>query len=206
MTIAVAPIPGLILAGGRSTRMGSDKAHLPLRGDTILGHVVRRLAPQVEALFLNAAPGFADPSSLPLIPDTIAGQAGPLAGVLAGLQTLAPKGYRSVLTAPCDSPFLPPDLAERLTAACEGDAIVVAESAGRSHPVFALWPTAIADDLKGWLADPDNRRINAFLKRHTVVSVDFPLVKTAAGPLDPFMNLNTPDDLAQAHHFSELLA
>jgi molybdopterin-guanine dinucleotide biosynthesis protein A len=187
--------------------MGTNKALMPIAGNTILGHVVRRLRPQVQPLLLNAPLDFADTHDLSLVPDTLPDQAGPLAGVLAGLLEARASGHSHLLTAPCDSPFLPADLATRLRAARTDDAqIVVAASQGRSHPVFAIWPNAIADDLERWLGDPDNRRINAYLRRHRVVTAEFPLIKTGAGMLDPFLNLNTPDDLAEAQPFLGLLA
>jgi molybdopterin-guanine dinucleotide biosynthesis protein A len=208
MTQDTAAPPGLILAGGRSSRMGTDKAFLTLAGDTMLAHIVRRLSPQVSRLALNAAPDFPNPLALPLLPDTIAGQAGPLAGVLAGLRDLQAGGSKDrILTVPCDSPFFPSDLVERLKAnATHPDAIAVASAGGRRHPVFALWPVAIADDLETWLSDPDNRRINAFLDRHRAATVEFPFIETAEGPLDPFLNINTPEDLAEAGRFAAVLA
>jgi molybdopterin-guanine dinucleotide biosynthesis protein A len=206
MSATASALPGLILAGGRSTRMGENKAMLPLGTETVLGHVVRRLASQVSPLLLNAPADLETTFGLRLVPDTLAGQAGPLAGVLAGLRAIGDLEKSRILTAPCDSPFLPTDLARRLDDRRNGDAIIVAASAGRSHPVFAIWPFSIAEDLESWLQSPDNRRINAFLRRHRVVTVDFPLLATPAGLLDPFLNLNTPDDMAQAQMFLEFLA
>lgn len=209
------PPPALILAGGRSSRMGSNKALLTLGGDTLLGHVLRRLAPQTSEIVLNAPDGLAGYAHLPRIDDDRPGQAGPLAGILAGLKHLRRKRAVSpasdrLLSVPCDSPFVPLDLAARLAstgAESQGDAtIAVACSDGRMHPVFALWPVAIADDLSQWLADPENRRIKAFLARHRVVTVDFPLAETATGSLDPFLNINTPEDLGMAERFAGVLA
>ena len=182
--------------------MGANKAMMPFAGNTILGHVVHRLRPQVQQLLLNAPADFAETHDLPLVPDTLPGQAGPLAGVLAGLLAAKARGYSRLLTAPCDSPFVPLDLASRLQAAqTDDEQMVVAASQGRSHPVFAIWPSNLAEDLERWLDDPDNRRINAYLRRHRVVTVEFSLIETGVGLLDPFMNLNTPDDLAEAQPF-----
>jgi molybdopterin-guanine dinucleotide biosynthesis protein A len=200
-------LPGLILAGGRSSRMGTDKAHLALGDRSVLGHVVHRLASQVQPLLLNAPADFAETFGLRLISDTMVGQAGPLAGILAGMRGVAAEGASHLLTAPCDSPFLPLDLASRLRQAQEdAGQIVVAASQDRMHPVFGIWPVSLADDLEAWLDNPDNRRINAYLRRHRVVTVDFPLVETPAGPLDPFLNLNTPEDLEDAQRFLGTLA
>jgi molybdopterin-guanine dinucleotide biosynthesis protein A len=206
MNPALAPPLGLILAGGRSSRMGTEKAMLDLGGQPLLSHVARRLAPQVSLVRLNAPPGFPIPLALPMLPDTMAGQLGPLAGVLAGLSNLEP-GETHLLTVPCDSPFFPLDLAARLQAqADEEESIVVAASDGRLHPVFCLWPSAIAEDLQNWLANPNNRRIQAFLRRHPMLTVDFPMIETPQGPIDPFLNINTPEDLQTARRFAELLA
>lgn len=200
--------PGLVLAGGRSSRMGTDKATLALGQRTILSHVIRRLQPQVSDVSINAAHLMTGFESLPLVADTLSGQLGPLAGILGGMRHYGEKASAAghFLTVPCDSPFLPLDLADGLLKAdSEAETIVVATSIGRSHPVFALWPLALADDLEAWLADDGNRRITAFLSRHRTVMVDFPTVETEAGTLDPFLNINTPDDLAHAALFSEVL-
>ncbi|MFB9952626.1 molybdenum cofactor guanylyltransferase MobA [Rhizobium puerariae] len=201
--------PGLILAGGRSSRMGAIKAFLDIGGVTILSHIVRRLAPQVSAITLNAPEDFPNPLGFGLLPDRIGNHIGPLAGVLSGLRDIEARGAAAthLLTVPSDSPFVPADLAERLRAATDNpDAVVIAASDGRSHPVFGLWPVSVADDLEAWLGDPDNRRIKAFLRRHPMVTVEFPLIDTARGPLDPFFNINTPEDLEEARNFAKELA
>ncbi|MFC3164347.1 molybdenum cofactor guanylyltransferase MobA [Ciceribacter thiooxidans] len=198
--------PGIILAGGLSRRMGENKAAVLLGGKTMIRHVAERLAPQVSSLVVNAPEGADAGLGLPLVPDTIAGHPGPLAGVLAGLrhaEKLA-RPPRHIVTVPADTPFLPCDLVERLEAALPtDDAIVVASSMGRSHPVIALWPIAVADDLEEWLADPGNRRLQAFIARHPSAAVDFPPIETKRGPLDPLYNVNTPDELALAKAFLE---
>ncbi|WJH40161.1 molybdenum cofactor guanylyltransferase MobA [Aliirhizobium terrae] len=200
--------PGLILAGGKSSRMGSNKALLALGSDTVLGHVLRRLKPQVLSVAVNAStplPGF---EGLRYLADTTPGQLGPLAGILTGMRHFGetePEA-RHFLTVPCDSPLLPLHLTERLfDTRPDARTIVVASSLGRNHPVFALWPVALADDLEAWLTTDENRRINGFLSRHPTVTVDFAPVETAHGTLDPFLNINTPEDLARANLFSEVL-
>jgi molybdopterin-guanine dinucleotide biosynthesis protein A len=210
-TPAASPIrpPGLVLAGGKSSRMGTDKAFLTIGGDTILGHVVRRLLPQISEITLNAPMGFPNTLGLRLLPDLLPGQIGPLAGVLAGLRDIQARGLQAthLLTVPSDSPFIPADLARRLEAeAGDPNAIVIAASDGRDHPVFGLWPVSIARDLQTWLSDPDNRRIKAFLERHPTVTVALPMVETAQGLLDPFFNINTPEDLQEARRFAEVLS
>jgi len=201
--------PGLILAGGRSSRMGADKAFLDIGGDTILAHVVRRLGPQVSEITLNAPAEFPNPLGLRLLPDRIGGQIGPLAGVFSGLRDMRARGPGAthLLTVPSDSPFVPLDLVRRLEAGADDpNAIVIAVSDGRDHPVFGLWPVSIADDLGSWLAGPDNRRIRDFLQRHPLVTVEFAMIGTPHGLLDPFFNINTPEDLQEARRFAQELS
>jgi molybdenum cofactor guanylyltransferase len=208
----LAPPPGFILAGGRSSRMGTNKALLTLGRDTIIGHVVRRLRPQVSQITINSALSWPEFPDLPRVEDRLAGQIGPLAGILTGMQHHAQHPAAThFLSVPCDSPFLPLDLAPRL-ADCMGglvgddETIVIASSLGRRHPVFGLWPIALAADLERWLAGDQNRRINAFLDRHRTAVVDFAPISSEHGELDPFLNINTPDDLSEASAFAELLA
>ena len=208
MTTSLGPgFPGLILAGGRSQRMGRNKALVPLGGEPLLGHVVHRLTPQVRHLLLNAEAHWAEAFGMPLVEDTLPGHQGPLAGVLAGLRRITSREPTTthLLTVPADSPFFPVDLAHRLAQAITSaaPAIAVATSGGAMHPVFALWPMALADDLENWLKNPENRRIKAFFARHTTVEIDFPMIETVHRPLDPFFNINTPADLALAEDFME---
>ncbi|CAD7045208.1 molybdenum cofactor guanylyltransferase [Pseudorhizobium endolithicum] len=199
--------PALILAGGRSSRMGRDKLLLPFGEDSFLGHIMRRLAPQVSGIAVNAPPGLPLPTGIEAIPDTLPGQPGPLAGVLAGLRDLAGKAGEQthLLTVPSDAPFFPDDLCGRLQAALvDGKTVAVAASAGRMHPVFALWPLAVADDLEAWLGNPSHRRVSDFLARHRVETVTWDMLQTPIGPLDPFMNVNAPADLQEALRFLEV--
>ncbi len=196
--------PGLILAGGLSRRMGTNKALSLLGGRPLLSHVIERVTPQVSTLALNAPESWAQSFDLPLVPDTKAGHAGPLAGILAGLRhfaTHAPQATH-ILTVPADSPFFPTDLSARLEAhITQDDAIVIAASSGHVHPVIGLWPVAIADDLEHWLADDNNRRIRSFLARHSTLGVSFSPLESATASIDPFYNINTPDELATAEAF-----
>ncbi|MDE1145742.1 MAG: molybdenum cofactor guanylyltransferase MobA [Azospirillaceae bacterium] len=199
-------ILGLILAGGLARRFGGseaaavDKPLLTLAGRPLLAHVRDRLAPQVTDMALNAN---GDPAryrgfDLPILPDTVAGHPGPLAGVLAGLEHAVNQGgYAYVLSVPGDCPFLPWNLAGRLATIAPRNGIACAASAGRRHPVVALWPVALAADLRHALAVEDMRRVNAFLARHPVAEADFPAV-----PVDPFFNVNTPEDLTAAQAFA----
>ncbi len=200
--------PGLILAGGRSSRMGENKALLRLGHDTILGHIVRRLSPQGSTLAINSAVSFSGFETFHYLEDRPGRQLGPLAGILTGMRHFSaqPSEPSHFASAPCDSPFLPLDLVPQLTAACpDPETIVIATSLDRRHPVFGLWPVALADDLEQWLVDDGNRRIKAFLDRHRTVTVDFQPLHTRNGALDPFYNINTPEELAHVATFAESL-
>lgn len=201
-------LPGLILAGGLSRRMGSNKALCPFGERQLLHHVIDRLAPQISTLALNATGEWGKAFDLPLVPDTKMGHAGPLAGVLAGLQHFRdhPSGASHMLTAPSDSPFFPDDLASKLLDHLpDENTIVIAASKGQVHPVFALWPLALVEDLENWLAEDDNRRIRSFLARHPTIGVSFPPVESATSSIDPFFNINTPEELSQAQTFLKSL-
>lgn len=191
---------GVILAGGQATRMGGgDKGLLTLGGQTILGHVIERLAPQVAAMALNAngdAARFAD-LKLPVLPDSIDGFAGPLAGVLAGLDWAASQGADAIVTAAADTPFFPGDLVPQLLLAGEGmnHPLVLAATpdagAGKArHPTFGLWPVALRDDLRAALQD-GLRKVVMWTQKHGGREALFP--HEAA-----FFNINTPEDLKTA--------
>ncbi|MBP1882173.1 molybdenum cofactor guanylyltransferase MobA [Sinorhizobium mexicanum] len=202
--------PAVILAGGRSSRMGRPKAGLVLGGRTILDHIVERLAPQVGniALNLNADPGIGLPPGLAVLADAVPGYFGPLAGVLTAMRhatEVAPHATH-VLTVPTDTPFFPDDLVVRLSSVPDPEGtIAVAWSGGEMHPLFALWPVAITDDLEGWIRTDTKLRVRAFIARHPSAAVDFPMIATKAGPLDPFFNINTPDELREAEAWLQRL-
>ena len=186
---------GVILAGGQATRMGGgDKGLLTLGGSTILSHVIDRLEPQVAQLALNAngdSARFAD-LGLPVISDSISGFAGPLSGVLAGLDWAAEKGASHIVTAAADTPFFPCDLVAQLLLAAEtADAdIALARTSDGRHPTFGLWPTALRDDLRRALQG-GLRKVVLWTDQHGAATAHFP--DDAA-----FFNVNTPDDLAIA--------
>jgi molybdenum cofactor guanylyltransferase len=190
---------GVILAGGLSRRMGGgDKCLLPLAGRAILSHVIERLRPQISDLALNANgdPGRFAPFQLPVIPDDATDFAGPLAGVLVALDWAASRAMvpRHVLTVPADTPFLPTDLVARLAGGLAGGAdVALASSGGRRHPVVALWPVTSREDLRRALREEGLRKVEAWMSRQNAVSVAF---ETVGG--DPFLNINTPDELARA--------
>ncbi len=187
-------IAGVVLAGGKSSRMGTDKAAVKLGGKTLLDLAMARLAPQVGALAVSA--NAALPVSVPVLPDPIAGHAGPLAGILAGLEwagTLKPAPSH-VAFAPVDAPYFPETLVAKLSANSNGKAIIAARSNGHVHPVFSLWPLSLAPLLHIHFAAGGTRKVLDFIESQPHQFVDFDL----AGGGDPFMNINTPQDLAAA--------
>lgn len=187
-------IAGLILAGGRATRMGGrNKAEIELAGQTLLARTIGRARPQVGRLLLNAN---RDPSqfsryALPVLADTIGDHWGPLAGILAGLEHLRETWPRITWLAsfPTDSPFFPENLVARLAEAVAGHEVAIATSQGRAEPVFGLWPVALAGELRGALSN-GVRKVEDFARRYRLATADF--------PADSFFNVNTPDDLQRA--------
>ena len=193
-------ILGIILAGGRATRMGGgDKTLRRLGQARLIDHVLARLRPQCSALAINAngdPARFAD-LDLPVLPDGMADHPGPLAGVLAGLDWAASRGADAIVTAAGDTPFLPRDLVARLRAAAGPSGLALAASPDetgrlRRHPTFGLWPVALRDDLREAL-EGGLRKIVLWTDRHGAGTAAF-----ASDPLDPFFNVNTPDDIAAA--------
>lgn len=204
-------IAGIILAGGLSRRMGGgDKGLLDLGDKPMLAHVIARLSPQVGALALNANgdPARFSPFGLPVVPDTIDGFVGPLAGVLSGMRWSRANvpTARWVASVSADAPFLPLDLVARLRAAVEtrGNAIAIAQSGGELHPVIGLWPVALADDLEAALRS-GLRKVLAWTDRHGTVPVPFDLLRIDKGTIDPFFNANTPEELADARRLIALI-
>lgn len=193
-------IIGILLAGGLARRMGGgDKGLRQVGGTPILDKVIDRARPQVSALALNAN-GDAQRFSkygLPVIADVIDGFAGPLAGVLTGLdwaQRTHPDAS-FVATFPTDAPFLPRDLVGRLYKAVaeEGADMACAASGGRHHPVVGLWPVSLLQDLHQAMTVEDIRKVDRWTARHTLAAVPF-----STDPVDPFFNANRPEDLAEA--------
>ncbi len=192
-------IAGIVLAGGQSRRMGGgDKALRLLAGKPLIAHAIARARPQVGALAIsaNGDPARFQSFGLPVLADSIAGQIGPLAGILAGLDWASNlAGIGHVASFACDAPFFPLDLVARLAAALErnGARLACAASGGRSHPVFGLWPLDIRDELRRALTDEGVRKVDGWNARYPLATVEF-----AVGAADPFLNANRPDDLAKA--------
>jgi molybdenum cofactor guanylyltransferase len=193
-------VVGVLLAGGLSRRMGGgDKSLRPFAGKTLLDHVIERMRPQVAALVLNAN---GDPArfarfGLPVVADSVPGFAGPLAGVLAGLDWAAEhrRECAYVASAATDAPFLPGDLVARLIAGMQeqGADLACAASGGQEHPVIGLWPVRLREELRRALIDEDIRKVDVWTGRYKLATVEF-----STQPIDPFFNANRPEDLERA--------
>jgi molybdenum cofactor guanylyltransferase len=191
---------GLILAGGLARRMGGgDKPRTGIGGVTILSRVIERLRPQCARLILSAngdPSRFAD-TGLPVIADDVPDFAGPLAGVLAGLDWAAEHSPDTpyVVSVPGDCPFLPRDLVARLHEArqSQGTPLACAKSGQWRHPVVGVWPVALRGDLRQALTQEGLRKIEIWTARHGVALAEWPV-----DPVDPFFNVNTPEDAAAA--------
>jgi molybdopterin-guanine dinucleotide biosynthesis protein A len=195
-------IAAIVLAGGRATRLGGgDKPLRTLGGRPMLAHILARLRPQVDtiALSANGDPGRFAEYRLPVLADA-GRQSGPLSGILSGMRWADSAGYGCLLSVAGDTPFFPPDLAMRLgsATAAQPDHIAVASSHGHVHPVFALWPVSLAGELERFLAESASYSVAAFLERHETISVDFAAASVGGKTIDPFFNVNTPQDLAEA--------
>ena len=177
---------GLVLAGGRSTRMGGgDKSLLSLGGRRLIDHVLSRLEPQVRRLAISAN---GDPARFGL------------PGVLAGLEWAGTlPGVRGLVSVATDTPFLPVDLVERLAAErSSGTPVVVAASGGRPHPVVALWPLSLAADLRRFLEAGETFKAMRFLEKTGYATASFGATDLPGGSVDPFFNVNTREELAIA--------
>lgn len=196
---------GLVLAGGLARRMGGgDKALIRIGTTTILDRVLERLKPHCAGIILNAN---GDPArfasfGLPIVPDNVAGFAGPLAGILAGFDWVAQHHptIEWVVSAPGDCPFLPRDLVQRLHAArlAAGTPLACAQSGDWRHPVAGLWPVALREDLRRALIDEGLRKIEIWTGRHGVALAQWP-----SEPVDPFFNVNTPEDVREAERLAQ---
>ncbi len=193
--------PILVLAGGASRRMGGGDKGLYRLGDRpILSHLLERLAPQSQCIAINAG---GDPSRFsgfarPLLSDTLPGGRGPLAGILTGIRWVERMlaSHDCVITVPTDTPFLAPDLVARfrMAHAASADEILIAMSGGRRHPTVGLFPTCYGDDLEQAMIQGGLARVQDWVQRHPHRVIPF-----ETGAVDPFFNINTPDDLAWAN-------
>ena len=195
---------GVVLAGGLARRMGGgDKARIRIGGVTVLERIIERLRPQCAGLILNAntdAARFAD-IGLPVVADSVPDYAGPLAGILAGLDWTAEHATQIewIVSAPGDCPFLPRDLVTRLHQARVGASALLAcaSSAKRPHPVVGIWPIELREDLRRALTRDGVRRVTEWSARYP-----FGMAAWAATPVDPFFNINKPEDVAEAERLA----
>jgi molybdopterin-guanine dinucleotide biosynthesis protein A len=195
---------GLVLAGGLARRMGGgDKPLKTVGGVTILDRVLARLRPQCTSIILNANgdPARFAATGLPVVADDVPDFAGPLAGILAGLDWAAKHApsVAVVASAPGDCPFLPRDLVARLHQARleQNLPLACARSGEWRHPVVGLWPVALRGDLRRAVTVEGLRKIEVWTARHGVALAEWPAV-----PVDPFFNVNTPEDAAAADRFA----
>ena len=200
------PTVGAILAGGLARRLGGgDKSLRLVGGRTVLARLAERLAPCVTRLIINANddPGRFEAFGLPVVADCLPDHPGPLAGVLTALEWIASTdpAIEWVVTVPGDTPFLPPDLVPRLHAARRREMAVLAcaSSHGRTHPVAGLWPVSIRDELRAAVVDQGVRRAGGFTGRYSCA-----VEAWGTEPVDPFFNVNTPEDLAEADRLAAI--
>ncbi len=193
-------VVGIVLAGGLSRRMGGgDKCLRDLAGKPILAHILERAAPQVAkiALNVNGDPARFAAFGLPCVPDSVEGFAGPLAGVLAGLDWAAANAPDAewVASFAGDAPFIPTDLVARMrdAVAREGADMASVSSGGQTNPVFGLWPVSLREQLRKALTEEKIFKVDRWTARYRVAIAEF-----AVDGVDPFFNTNAPEDLAQA--------
>ena len=194
------PIVAVLLAGGSARRMGGgDKCLREVAGRPLLSRVIERILPQVDHVVLNAN---GDPErfsefGLPVIADVVEGNAGPLAGILTGLDWAARHVTECewVVSVPTDAPFLPMDYVARMMAAIEDEdaELACASTNGRTHPVAGLWALRLMLELRSALIDEDIRKIDQWTVRYRLADVEF-----SSEPIDPFFNANRPEDLKAA--------
>ena len=199
-----AEVTGVLLAGGRSSRMGGrEKALLDIGGQPMLMHVLSRLRPQVGRIVINANgdPARFSGHCLPVIADSIEGYAGPLAGLQAGMSWALAETPEAqfIASVPIDCPFLPLDLVGRLKAAliAAGSTCAIASSKGERHPVAGLWSVTLADALGAALAG-NVRALHRFADDQGCAVADFAPVRVGSAIIDPFFNVNAPADLEKA--------
>ncbi|MDR3421732.1 MAG: molybdenum cofactor guanylyltransferase MobA [Xanthobacteraceae bacterium] len=195
---------GVVLAGGRARRMGGgDKARIRIGGASILERVLDRLRAQCSGIIVsaNADPARFGDLKLPVVADSVPDHAGPLAGILAGLDWTARHApeIEWIVSVPGDCPFLPHDLAARLhqARAAAGAQLACARSGEWTHPVVALWPVTLREELRHALTVEGVRKVDQWTARYPIGIAQWP-----AAPVDPFFNVNTPEQAAAAERMA----
>lgn len=195
-------IPAIVLAGGLSRRMGGvDKTLMKLGGKPMISHALDCLEKQAGPLMINAN-GDAnryEKLGYPVVADVYEGHAGPLAGILTAMrwaQKSTPNA-KWIVTVAADTPFLPADLVSKLLSAAGHNfsTIALAFSGERIHPVVGMWPLSLADDLEAFLNNEKSRKVLAFVDNYTLAKVSFGGLNVDGIEVDPFFNVNTPEDL-----------
>ena len=193
-------VTGIILAGGQSRRFGGgDKYLMELNGRLLIDHIVGRVRPQTDDLIINSPSSneLLEKRNLPIIPDSIQGYAGPLAGILTGMEWVLKNKSEChwIVTFPSDAPFIPKDCVEKMKICAEKEKanIVCSASGGRAHPVCALWRVDLADDLRKAMLNEEMRKIDLWTARHRLAVVEF-----LNQPFDPFFNINNVGDMERA--------
>ena len=206
--LSVKKVIGVILAGGQSRRFGGgDKFLKKLNGKLLIDHVVDRVRSQTGDLIINSNSDAVlfKTQSFPIVPDSIQGYAGPLAGVLAGMEWVLKNKPESqwIATFPSDAPFIPLDCVEKMQLCAEKEKadIVCVASGGRTHPVCALWRVGLAIDLREAMLNEEIRKIDLWTARHRLFIVEFP-----NKPNDSFFNINRPGDLERAEEIAQFNA
>ena len=190
-------VVAVIVAGGRSARMGCEKTFEPVGGLSMLDRIISRLRPQVTKIAINANGNMErfQYTGLQVFADVRRGAATPLAGLHAALSLAQAEAFDAVITAPSDTPFLPADLVSRLAHA--GPPAAIAASGGQAHYLTGLWSTALLPKVEKALDEPRPPRLQDLADRCGAVAVAWPVE-----PFDPFFNVNTPQELAEARRIA----
>ncbi|AJY47450.1 molybdenum cofactor guanylyltransferase MobA [Martelella endophytica] len=201
-------LPAVILAGGQSRRMGTDKARLRIAGRTLLDHAIARLSPHVGPMVISRhTADINPPDGIGLVTDEGTDFDGPLAGIAAALCRFRGEPATHMLSIAVDSPFFPRDISHRLSAGfIDGGNIAIAACEGHRHPAFGIWPIDLAESLADHLREGGSRRMTDVIERYPHITVEFPMVSTPLGAVDPFFNINTPADLDRARELAPHLS
>ena len=186
-------ILGIILAGGQSRRMGTNKSIKEISGKKLIDIVLNRAQKQVDKIAVNSNTkiNFNFAEKFEIIPDCVQGNLGPLVGILTGMKwaKMQKKEYRWLVTFPVDSPFFPDNLIRKFLDSHSNEDVIIAKSNERLHPVFSLWNTNLVDSLEEELSR-GVRKIEEFTKKFKTKVVNFSVIG-----YDPFFNINNANDL-----------